>query len=154
LGFCHMLGVNRTPWERTRRDRAQTSGHFLHGKCSRQLQADGDSAGRSGRDGGCVDARPARRCATARQGGRDLVVDAVEECGRVRTRAPGSRMAARAAGPSLRSISTWPPRRRLYDTLGIQRPSERLEMYFGKLEKRRLPRMGMSNMLWGFATTM
>ena len=71
-----------------------------------------------------------------------------------RTRPPSSRIAASAAGASLRSISTWPPRRRLYDTLGIQRPSDRFEMYFGKFEKSRLPSIGMSNMLWWFAITM
>ena len=64
-----------------------------------------------------------------------------------RTRRPSSRIAAIAAGASLRSMSTCPPARRLYDTDGIHRPSERLETYFGKLEKKRLPRIGMSNML-------
>ena len=51
-------------------------------------------------------------------------------------------------------MSTWPPRRRLYDTLGIHRPSDRFEMYFGKLEKKSDPRIGMSNMLWWFEMMM
>ena len=63
-------------------------------------------------------------------------------------------MASSAPGASERSISTWPPRRRLYDTLGIQRPSDRFEMYFGKFEKKSEPRIGMSNMLWWFETMM
>src|SRR5262245_1496587 len=65
-----------------------------------------------------------------------------------RTRSPSSRIAATADGASRRSISTWPPRRRLYDTLGIQRASSRLETYFGKFDRNSAPMIGMSNMLW------
>src|SRR5258706_9619325 len=46
-----------------------------------------------------------------------------------------------------------PPRRRLYEMLGIQRASSRLATYFGKFEKRRAPKIGTSNMLWWLAMT-
>ncbi len=56
-------------------------------------------------------------------------------------------MPAIAPGASPRSMSTWPPTRRLNETVGIHRPSERFEMYFGKFEKKSDPRITMSNML-------
>src|SRR5439155_1559426 len=69
------------------------------------------------------------------------------------TRRPSSRIVATAPGASPPSTSTSPPARGLNEAHVIQRPSDRLEMYLGKLRKRSVPRSAMSNMLWWLETT-
>ena len=65
-----------------------------------------------------------------------------------RSRSPSARISASACARSLRSITALPPRRRLYEMLGIQLASSRFDTYFGKFENRIAPKIGMSNRLW------